>query len=95
MLEFVTCMATAAMAPISLAAGLFIGYLFHKEWNQLAWPLLLFIVPGIGSLDSTAHAHGAVYMAAAEFLAICVLTGGSFWIFEHFANRRQAPKPRA
>ena len=93
MLSFLVCIVTAGIEPLSLAAGLTIGYLFHKDWKQLAWPLLLFIVPGIGGFDSAQHAHSAMYMGAAEFIAICLLTFGSFYGLEYFATRRHAPKP--
>ena len=92
MLSFLACVAAAGIEPLSLVAGVSIGYLFYKDWNQLAWPLLLFIVPGIGSLDSSLHAHGAIYSGTAEFIAICLLACASFWSFEYFATRRRAPK---
>jgi hypothetical protein len=95
MLSFLAAVVTAGIEPLSLAAGLFLGYLFHKEWKQLAWPLLLFVVPGIGGMDSSPHSHGALYLGVADFIAICLLTGGTFWAFEHFTTRRRAPKPRS
>jgi hypothetical protein len=94
MLDFLAAIANAGIEPVSLAAGIAIGFLFHRDWKQLAWPLLLFIVPGMGGLESPAHGHGAMYLGAADFIAVCLLTYLSFQVFEYFATRRPA-KPRS
>ena len=88
MLNFFACILGAGIEPLSLIAGLGIGYLFYKDWKQLAWPLLLFVVPGIGSLDATVPAHGAFYLGTANFIAICLLATGSFRVFDYFSTRR-------
>jgi hypothetical protein len=92
MLEFLFTVLAAAIAPLSLAAGLFVGYLFFKDWKQLAWGLLLFVIPGIGGMDALAKAHGAFYAAAAQFIAISALAFLAFQILEYFANQRRATK---
>jgi hypothetical protein len=91
-LSFLFCIVTAGAQPLSLAAGLFVGYLFFKDWKQLAWGLLLFVIPGIGGMDSSTHAHSAFYLAAAQFFAVCFLAFGSFQAFEYFISRRHASK---
>jgi hypothetical protein len=92
MLEFCLTVLAAVIAPLSIGAGLFVGYLFFKDWKQLAWGLLLFVIPGIGGMDALAKAHGAFYAGAAQFIAISMLAFLSFQVLEYFANRRQASK---
>lgn len=87
MLSFLTSVASFVIEPVTLAAGIAIGYLFHRDWKQLAWPLLLFIVPGMGGLEASNPAHGAVFLGTAQFIAVCLVTFGFFWAFQYFAHR--------
>jgi len=92
MLSFLTSILAIGTQPLSLVAGLCIGYLFHKDWKQLAWPLLLFIVPGIGGLDFATQTRGVFYLGAVEFIAVGLLASASFWAFEYSAIRRRSSK---
>jgi hypothetical protein len=95
MLDFIFTVLAAAITPLSIGAGLFVGYLFFKDWKQLAWGLLLFVIPGIGGMDALAKTHGVFYAGAAQFIAISTLAFLSFQMLEYFANRRQASKREA
>jgi hypothetical protein len=88
-LGFLGAVAAQLLDPIALVAGIFLGYLFHADFAKLAWGLLLFIVPGIGSLQAPKGAHGVLYDAAAQFLAVCVLAGLSYWFFEYRRTRKR------
>ena len=54
-LGFLGAVAAQGLDPIALAAGIFLGYLFSADWVKLAWGLLLFVIPGIGSLQAPTH----------------------------------------
>ena len=78
-LGFLGAVAAQLLDPIALAAGIFLGYLFYVEWAKLAWGLLLFVIPGIGSLE--AQKHGFLYDTAAQFLAVCAIEALSYRFF--------------
>jgi hypothetical protein len=84
---FLGAVAAQMLDPIALAAGIFLGYLFHADWAKLAWGLLLFVIPGMGSMGT--QTHGFFYDAAAQFLAISAITALSYRVFEHLRTRRK------
>ena len=84
---FPGAVAAQLLDPIALVAGIFLGYLFHADWAKLAWGLLLFVIPGMGSMQ--AQTHGFFYDTAAQFLAIAAITALSYFVFEHLRTRRK------
>ncbi len=87
--RFLGDVAAFGIDPIALGIGIFLGYLFHADWAKLAWALLLFVVPGMGSMWKVEGPHGAIYNAAAEFIAICAISALSYWFFEFLRTRRR------
>jgi hypothetical protein len=88
-LRFLGDAAAYALDPAALATGIFLGYLFHADWVKLAWALLLFVVPGVGSMWKVDGPHGSLYYAAAEFFAICTIVTLSYRFFEFLRTRRR------
>lgn len=90
-LNFLTDILLLLCSPISLIAGLVLGFLFHKEMRKLGWGLLLFVVPGIGSLS--ASAGGAFYDSIARFIAVSCLTAVVYLLLEQWLYRKAGPQP--
>ena len=67
-------------SPISWLAGLVLGFLFHKEMRKLGWGLLLFVVPGIGSLS--APSGDTLYEGTARFISVCCLAAIFYLLLE-------------
>ena len=88
-LGFLGAVSRFALDPVALGAGLGIGYLFHADFAKLAWMLLLFVVPGIGSMGTPDSRHGAIYAAVAEFIAVCAITALTYWCLEFLRTRRR------
>ncbi|MBA2590598.1 MAG: hypothetical protein H0U98_18455 [Alphaproteobacteria bacterium] len=84
---FLGAVAVQVLDPIALAAGIFLGYLFYADMAKLAWSLLLFVIPGIGSMQT--QTHGFLYDTSAQFLAVCAITALSYHFFEHLRTRRK------
>ena len=84
---FLGVVAAQLLDPIALSAGIFLGYLFYADMAKLAWGLLLFVIPGMGSLQT--QTHGFPYDTAAQFLAISALAAVSYHVFEHLRTRRK------
>jgi hypothetical protein len=82
----------AAFDPIALVGGLGIGFLFHKQWAQMAWMLLLFVMPGIGSMLPAHEVHGVLYNGITQFVACCLLVAMSYWVLEYMASQRRVAK---
>ncbi len=87
--KFLGDAAAFGLDPVALVMGIFLGYLFHADWAKLAWALLLFGIPGIGSMWRAEGPNGAIYNAAVEFIAICAITALSYWFFEFLRTRRR------
>jgi hypothetical protein len=92
MMSFLFSTARAAIDPIALGGGIFIGFLFHKQWTRMAWMLLLFVMPGIGAVMPASEGHGAFYEGVTQFIAVCLLVAISYWVFENLMTRRRVAK---
>jgi hypothetical protein len=80
MLHFLTEVLILLCSPISLIAGLVLGFLFHKEMRKLGWGLLFFVVPSLDSLSP--GNHGALYDGMARFIAVSCLTAVCYLLLE-------------
>ncbi len=92
MLHFLTEILILLCSPISLIAGLVLGFLFHKEMRKLGWGLLFFVVPSLDSLSP--GSQGALYDGAGPVHCCLVPDRRSYLLLEQrLYSRSHAPAP--